>query len=775
MKAFIICMAFWLCPQFLSAQNYSGKIIDQLTFEPLVGATILNKTNRAESVSDQLGNFVINAEEKDSILIQFFGYARLETICSSEQKLFKLSYSNEAVEPVTVTANRSLSKRENLPIAISKLSPQLIDETKAASVFEIINKTPGVNMVNLGNEQHMMSIRQPINTNSYFLYLEDGIPIRPLGVFNHNALLEINQFTINSIEVVKGPVSSIYGAEAIGGVINFISQKPTAVPTAKIGFQMDQFGYKRVQFGAGARVKKLGIYVGGINSIQTNSWMAHSDYQKASYSLRMDYDFNANNRIILSSLYNNYYSDMSGSIDSIAFYNRTYESTNDFTYRKSLAVRSRITFEHDWKNGSHTSLTGFQRFNQLGQNPSYGIRWTPKATTAKGQINSNNFKSYGLIAQHNQRFNFLKSELIFGATYDYSPNDYWAYQVDLFAELRPDSLSVEQYSINKERPDIQLANYDAIIQNTGTYFQYTLEPIHKLKVSLGGRFDYMSFDYNNYMDSSSGEKNYQQFTPKIGLTYSIKKNSGVYGNYSQGFAPPGLTAIFRAKPNTSPTEFYTNLEPASFENYEIGGWLSLFKNKALLDISIYQMQGKNELLSIKQADNSTDYQSAGKTLHQGIEFGLLLKPSKQINFRFGGTVAKHQFIDFRVSEKENDLIKVYNGKIMPSAPNAIWNTELSYYPSFVKNLRASIEWQYVSSYYQNQINTVTYTGYNLLNFRAGYKWKGIEIYTNVMNVLDVLYATNVTRGNLSTNTSAFTAAAPRTILIGFQYNFSAKK
>ena len=75
----------------------------------------------------------------------------------------------------------------------------------------------------------------------------------------------------------------------------------------------------------------------------------------------------------------------------------------------------------------------------------------------------------------------------------------------------------------------------------------------------------------------------------------------------------------------------------------------------------------------------------------------------------------------------------------------------------------------------NQINTVKYDGYNLINFRIGYKWKGIELYTNVMNLTNVLYATNATRGNFITNTSTFTAAAPRTFVMGVQYNFSGKK
>ena len=777
MKYSIIIIALIAVVNSSYSQSFKGKLIDELTNEPIIGAIVQLKNKEIKTLSDYKGFFNLegNFNENDSIVFSIYGYENLIVKYDHGSKVYSMKYSVLQLEPITVTGNRKESSRENTPVAISKLTPKQIDETKATSVFEIINKTPGVNMVNLGNEQHMMSIRQPMNTNSYFLYLEDGIPVRPLGVFNHNALLEINQFTINSIEVVKGPVSSVYGAEAIGGVVNFISQKPTAIPSAKVGLQFDQFGYKRLQFGAGGKIKKFGIYVGGITSQQTNSWMTFSDYQKTSVNVRMDYQFSEKTRLIGSVVYSDYYSDMSGSVDSIAFYNRTYKSTTDFTYRKSKAMRSRLTFEHDWKNGSNSSVTMFQRKNELGQNPSYAISWKSKKTVASGQINSSDFESYGVIAQHVQKIKFLKSELIVGATYDYSPTDYWAYKLDLFADLRSDSLSVEQYRIDKERPDIKLSEYNAIIQNYGAYGQYTFSPIKNLKISFGGRFDVMSFTYNNLLANTSGEKAYQKFTPKVGATYKIKSTSGIYANYAQGFSPPGLTSIFRAKPNTNPVEFYYNLESATFDNYEVGGWISLFKQKLLMDFSIYQMNGKNELLNIKQPDNSTDYQSAGKTLHQGVEFGLSFKPTSEYTFRFGGTYAIHKFIDFKVSDKVTDAIRDYNGKFMPSAPNAIWNTEFSYYPKYVKNLRASIEWQFVSSYYQNQINTVKYDGYNLFNFRIGYKWKGVEVYTNIMNLTDVLYATNVTRGNFSTSTSTYTASAPRTFLMGIQYNFSGKK
>jgi outer membrane receptor protein involved in Fe transport len=187
------------------------------------------------------------------------------------------------------------------------------------------------------------------------------------------------------------------------------------------------------------------------------------------------------------------------------------------------------------------------------------------------------------------------------------------------------------------------------------------------------------------------------------------------------------------------------------------------------------MNGTNELLNIRLADNSFDYRSAGKTLHRGLEFGLTYKPNKSVFVRLGGTTAVHRYQAFVLSEKATDALKNVNGKDMPSSPRWLWNAEVSYYPNWAKNLRTSLEWQHVDGWYQNQINTIRYKGYDLLNARAGYQWKGIEMFVNVLNIADALYATNATRGNNATDRTTFTPAAPRTFTLGLQYNFAGKQ
>lgn len=683
------------------------------------------------------------------------------------------------LEDVVVTASRSVSLRKEVPVAITKLSQKLINETKPTAVYEIVNKTPGVLMVNLGNEQHSMSIRQPMTTNSYYLYLEDGLPIRPMGIFNHNALLEINQFNLQNIEVVKGPVSSLYGPEAVGGAVNFISVRPPVDPEFKIGIQADQWGYKRLQAAGGATIGKFGFHISGLSSDQKNSWMTYSDYRKDNINARLEYNIDAKTRLISNTMFGKYYSDMSGSVNEDNFYNRTYKSATDFTYRKSDALRTRLTLEREWNENGNSFLTAFYRDNKMGQNPAYGIKWTTASSTAKGEINSNNFKSYGLLAQHTQKIDFLDLKIIGGAMFDYSPVKYWSHQIDLKAFLNPGGQTVEHYEITALRPDIKIADYTADIFNRAGYIQFSFKPLNKITLTGGGRYDNMKVAYQNSLDNSSGTKAYDQFTFKTGINYNPTPQIGFYGNYSQGFAPPGVTAIFRKKTGTGtatvPAEFYYNLDPAKFNNYEIGGWFSIVKNKLNIDYAFYYMEGKNELLNIRQPDNSTDYKSAGETRHKGIEFGANYKPSEQLAIRIGGTTAQHTFIDFKVSDKPTDALQKLDGFEMPSAPKWVANSEVSYYPKGLPNFRASVEWQFVSSWYQNQINTVKYDGYNVFNGRIGYQWKGIEFYTNIMNITDKLYAYNVSRGNNATDKSTYTAAAPRTFVFGLQYHFKLRK
>jgi iron complex outermembrane recepter protein len=736
------------------------------------------------TMTNENGQFSISVKAKDTLDITYIGYEKRQIVTSSATISVSLSPSVNNLQQIMVTANREAALRTESPVAISKLSPAIINDTKPVLIAELINKVPGAVMLNYNNEQHAMAIRQPMGTSAYFLYLEDGIAIRPMGVFNHNALIEMNVFSISNIEVVKGPASSLYGAEAIGGAINFITHKPTVINTAKVGLQGDQWGYRRIQYAAGGMAgKKFGLYLSGFEGRQRDAWQTYSDYDKSSVNARIDYLLTEKTNITATFSANEYFSDMAGSVDSIAFYNREYTSTTDFTYRKVHSQRIRFSASHQWNEQNETVFTLAYRDNYIEQNPNYAIRWTPRSTWATGEKNRNTFYSKVALLQHNARFNFLDSKLVAGGSVDYSPTNYWAYRIDLAAQLRPDGRSVDRYSIISEKPNNYFSNYHADLKNYAMYTQFEINPLQRLKLTFGVRYDRMAFNYSNHLDGTRGEKSYDQVTPKIGATFDLLNDRGLYANYSQGFSPPALTSIFRKRPNaTTGSEFYYNLEPARFQNIEIGGWGALVDNKIYFDMTIYQMTGRKELLNIRQPDNSTDYQSAGKTLHRGIEYGFTYKPTDEWFVRFGGTNAIHRFVKFDLSNRSTDEIKNVDGLDMPQAPGWIANIEVTYKPKFVNGFRIALEWQRISSWYQNQVNTVRYNdggflgfkGISYLNLRLGYEWKSFELFSNITNLTDERYANAATRGNSLTDRTTYTPAAPRTFVLGVQYTFAGK-
>jgi iron complex outermembrane recepter protein len=588
MKKYTLNIAFFLfsilgLTQNTNAQSalITGKIFDNQSKEPVVGAVV--KTDNAAVLTDATGSFLLQSDAKQ-VEITMIGYKKTVFDVPSDGKiLVSLEVNTADLQTVVVSASREAQRRTEAAVAIGKVTTAMLNDAKPLSLTEMMGKISGVFMPNLQNEQHSMSIRLPLNTNPYFLYMEDGLPIRPMGLFNHNAMLETNIMATSSIEVIKGPASSLYGPEAVGGAVNLITLKPTAVPTFKLGLQGDQFGYLRTQFSASGMVTpKLGVFVGGYVARQRGSWLPQSDFDKTILNGRFDYTFSPKTSLTGTIAYGNYDSQVIASIDSTSFYNREYVETSDFMYRKNEATRARLTLKHTWKEGAETSITPFFRNNFYPQSPVHTVRWTTGAKTAWSEKQLSQFQSYGVNVQHSQRFKFLNSKLIAGASADYSPTEYNSHRINLQAILRPDGKSVERYKFLKDSIEAKISDYKAQVLNTAVYAQLDIKPINalpQLQLTFGGRFDRMSFDYENFLDKKAGNTAFQQFTPKLGLTYAITEGVGTYLNYSRGFAPPGLTSIFRLRPNAQAGQdlFYYNLKPADFTNMEIGGWASLFR------------------------------------------------------------------------------------------------------------------------------------------------------------------------------------------------------
>lgn len=677
--------------------------------------------------------------------------------------------SSRILQEVIVTANRHAQLRTEAPVAISQISPTVIHDTKATTIDQLINKAPGVFMVNLGSEQHMMSIRQPMSTKGLYLYLEDGIPIRTSGIFNHNALLEMNMTAVKNIEIIRGPSSSIYGAEAIGGAINFISRPIPVDLMARAELQGNTTGYRRADLSTGSTFGKLGISFSGYYAENKNGVLDRSDFHKAAGTLRTEYKFTDKTTLTGSLTLLDYYSDMRGSLDSAAFRNKNYSTPHTFTWRTVNALRLTTQLQHTWNERSSTAIALVYRDNSIGQNPSYRVKddyrrtgagWTGNKSLAHGEINDNSFNSYAAILTHNQQFFSGKLTTVSGMSFDHSPSTYEAHYIRIDQDP-----NTRRYTGYTERKDSLLSNYATRISNAAAFSQLEYKLWQNFRIVAGLRYDVFRLAFTNHLPPSafSGAPNstqtFNRFTPKAGFTWQAFKQLGFYGNYSEGFVAPQVTELFNGVK-------VPNLQPQTFFNYEAGGWISIWKNKITADWSVYLLNGTNEIISVRFDDGSFGNANAGKTRHTGIEYGISFRPVKEWTIRFSGANSKHTFTKYM----EKDIS--FDGKEMNGAPRFIANSEITYKPGWWPGFRCSAEWQHNGSYWMDQQNTAKDPGFDMANLRLGYEWKGLELWCNIINVLDEYYSVNSTKSAFG---YAYTVGNPRSLNVGVGYTFSKKK
>jgi outer membrane receptor protein involved in Fe transport len=738
-------------------KGITGKVIDAATHQGLQGATITDLQNNTNRITDQNGNFFL-PEKTDSIQVSSIGYYTIKRAVNEQKMLISLSQSFSNLNEVIVSGNREIQKRTEVPVAIDVISKTQINDTKATRIDQLVNKIPGVFMVDLGNEQHSMSVRQPLGYNNLFLYLEDGIPIRTVGDFNHNALIEINQASLQRIEVIKGPASSLYGSEAVGGALNFITQSPSPYFTGKVQAEAGTRGYKRTDFNVSNTYKKLGVYFGGYYVDQNQPVSQHNNFNKMALTFRADYAFNDKTKLVTVADYINYKTDQKGGLDSTHFYNEDYNSFYRFTYRKADALRVRSTLSKKWNENNKTNFTIFYRNTSVGQNPFYSIADVARnSSKATGQINDDAFKSYGAIVQHIKKINSLHTKWTTGISVDYSPATYLAQ----FISIHKNADGVYDHY---QTADSTLTDYKVDLLNTAAYTQIEYNPFSKLRIVLAARYDRLDYNFDNhlqpgaYSGAPDAINHFDHFTPKIGFTYDFGNNRGFYVNYSVGFAPPNINDLYRGV--QVPT-----LKPSSYTNYETGGWLTFADNKGSAEISLYQLNGKNEIVNTRLADGSYENQNAGETSHKGIELEIKYAPVKDLTFRIGGTVAKHEYVDYIQQGKS------FSGNQMAQSPSYIMNGEITYKPHTFNGFRIGLETESLGSYFTDPQNTSKYNGFIVFNARMGYAFKHFETWLNWINLANKNYAVTVEKSAYGTS---YRPGQLSTASIGFAYHFNQK-
>jgi len=217
----LLMNAYWLSGQHL----LYGKVTDEDGL-PLPGASIVTRDFRFSTTTEPDGSFVINSKEKicQEFSVSFLGYQtqsiHLEYPYPSEPIQIVLHPHQQLLDEITITDDHLQRKIKESTISISVASSEYLTRNKQGSLMKSLDKLPGISAMEIGSGQSKPVIRG-MGFNRVVV-TENGIK-HESQQWGADHGLEIDQFGVEELEILKGPVSLMYGSEAMAGVINIKS------------------------------------------------------------------------------------------------------------------------------------------------------------------------------------------------------------------------------------------------------------------------------------------------------------------------------------------------------------------------------------------------------------------------------------------------------------------------------------------------------------------------------------------------------------------------
>jgi len=228
-KQFFALLTLLILTLIVNAQTKTGYIKDVDTKEPIGGVSLQNMTGSVKTMTDKQGRFVMEQGFADSLLITAVGYITVTQFWGEGSEVIWLTRLNQELEDVVVTGTMRPVTKAASPIAVEVYSTQFFKKNPAPSLFESLQNINGVrpqlncSVCNTG-DIHINGLEGP-----YTMVTIDGMPIVG-SLASVYGLFGIPSQLIERVEIVKGPASGLYGAEAIGGLVNIITKTVDKAP-----------------------------------------------------------------------------------------------------------------------------------------------------------------------------------------------------------------------------------------------------------------------------------------------------------------------------------------------------------------------------------------------------------------------------------------------------------------------------------------------------------------------------------------------------------------
>lgn len=206
------------------------------------------------------------------------------------------------LEKIIVTPSKFAQYYKDTCSNVNLIEEQDISSAQPEIVTDVLDTLPSVDVMSYGSLGFTRSVKIRGLDGSKIVTLIDGRPVYS----PRDGLADYNQIPVSNIErieVMKGPASNIYGANAIGGVINIITKSGKEKMETELGVKAGSFNTRVVDFSNGWKIKKWDYFF-TTNVTGSKGHRTNSDYERENYNLKLGYDLNDDNRLVFSSGYN---------------------------------------------------------------------------------------------------------------------------------------------------------------------------------------------------------------------------------------------------------------------------------------------------------------------------------------------------------------------------------------------------------------------------------------------------------------------------------------
>lgn len=598
---------------------------------------------------------------------------------------------------------------------------------RAATLKDALDFAPGVLVQSrFGAEESRIAIRgsgiqRTFHGRGLWL-MQDGMPLNLAdGSFDMQA---IEPMAAQYTEIFRGANALQHGSATLGGAINFISNTGYSSSPLQARFEVGSFNTRRGQLSSG--------FVSGSTDVYASITAAHTDGFR-------DWSEQESLRIFANI----------GTKISPNLENRFYVTYVD-SKSQLPGNLTKAQMENNPQQANAASVAGRQQRNyQL-------FRLANRLTYSDGDqsITFSTFWSWKDL-EHPifQYVDQLSNDLGFDLRYDG--------QGDLFGLKNEIAVGTNfMYGVTQDQRFVnvggqrgaKVADYELQAINWSLYFNDILHVTEKLSLSLGAQWLYASRDLNEQtlfpgagpflpnLTDNSDRLGYWGISPKAGLLYEIDPQTQIYFNASRSFEPPtfgeatpvGAAGILNLRPQKA-----TTLEIGTRGNRDRVSW----------DFSYYYAWVDRELIALGVPGvGPTTTTNAGKTIHQGIEFGLSVDVLRNLftasETEFDRVALRQNFFwnDFRF---HND--PTYGDRLMPGFAPFYYRVELLYQHPSGFYIGPNVEWS-PQRYAADLARTTFADPYALLGLKIGYRTKkGFSIFIEARNLTDEVYSptTNV--------------------------------